>query len=172
MITIPLNHEKMAIIDDVDSGKVANFKWLAVRYNNTWYAKAYTRVGRVGRINGINRLGKMIYLHRLVMGFPKKFIDHIDHDGLNCRKNNLREVTASQSNMNMRMRKGNVSGFRGVTILRDHPRKRPWLAQLKINGETVFRDYFTTAIAGAKAYNKASLKYHGDFGYRNLIPTK
>ena len=170
MIIIPLTQGKQAIIDDADKTKIEGFQWIAVRYYNTWYAKAYTRMGRRGKRNGIRRKGKMIYLHRLIMGFPNNHVDHKDHNGLNCQRENLREVTPSQSNMNMRMRKGNISGFRGVTILKDHRRMCPWLAQLKINGKTVFRGYFKTAIDGAKAYNKASLKYHGEFGYRNFIP--
>lgn len=170
MVIIQLTKGLSAIIDDVDAEKVKNFSWIAHKGKHTWYARAWVRVGRAGIKHGIVRGGKFIYLHRLIMGFPDgKQVDHKDRDGLNCRRENLREATQNQNMQNMRMRTSNKSGFRGVCFKKGNI-TRPWIAQIR-NGKTnVCIGRFSTAKEAAVAYNAASLKIHGEFGYRNLIP--
>jgi hypothetical protein len=76
-------------VDDEDFEMLNQFKWFALisKRNN---------FGRVCRME--NR--KKIYMHRQIMGFPIKKCDHIDGNGFNNQRSNLREVTDSQSMLN------------------------------------------------------------------------
>jgi hypothetical protein len=61
--------------------------------------------------------GKMKLLHRWILDTPDGIkIDHIDRDGLNNRKLNLRHATHSQNRQNMGAYKCNKTGIRGVTF--------------------------------------------------------
>lgn len=161
MVTIPLTQGKTAIIDDEDADIASRFKWSTHNVNGfNMYATASVPQG--GR-----KFHKKISLHALIMRFPSKDIDHINGNGLDCRKENLREVTHAQNMMN---RKGAIrnskTGFRGVVR---YKRDGNFQAKIKINGKTIHLGYFLTAIEAARAYNVASLKFHGEFGRRNVV---
>ena len=80
---------------------------------------------------------KVTYLHRLVWslsgGIDTREVDHVDTDGLNCRRENLRAATRSQNTRNSRLRRDSTSGFKGVR--RDGNK---WAAGLYFEGETVY----------------------------------
>src|SRR5436305_413040 len=59
--------------------------------------------------------GKTMYLHRVVMNAPDDLeVDHINHNRLDCRKENLRLATCQQNRRNMSRPSHNTSGFKGV----------------------------------------------------------
>jgi hypothetical protein len=89
MKLIPLSQGYFAEIDDDDFEKInAHNWWVHIMRNKYFYAEA--------RING-----KVISMHRFIMNCPKnKQIDHIDHDGLNNQKSNLRICTSRQNQQN------------------------------------------------------------------------
>lgn len=158
MVIIQLTQGKSTIIDDSDTNKVSRYKWYANKVGNTWYAR--TNIRR----------GKTIYLHQLIIKCKKgQEVDHRNHNGLDCRRENLRKVTRSQNTMNHRIHKDNKSGFRGVCFFVGSKRKH-WRATINVNRKQIHVGLFATAIEAARAYNAASIKYHGDFGYRNFIP--
>ena len=100
MKTIPLSQNKFALVDDIDYPRLIHYKW---HYNNgyvkTWYK------------------GRRLRMHRLIMNAkPGQQVDHIDHDKLNNQRFNLRVCTMTQNNRNIRLRKDNVTGYKGVTI--------------------------------------------------------
>jgi hypothetical protein len=163
MIIIPLSQGKSAMIDDDDADMVSRFKW-CIHKNKTCYTEyATASVPQSGKRN------RKIYLHSLIMRFPKNRIDHRDGNGLDCRKHNLREATCSQNAMNQRFRKNNTTGFRGVVFIRDG-RKKPYRVMIRVNRKHIFVGSCETAVEAAKAYNDASHKHHGEYGIRNLIP--
>lgn len=56
-------------------------------------------------------------MHRPVMNArDHEQVDHINHDGLDNRKENLRIVTNSQNGMNRRLTSANTSGYKGVSF--------------------------------------------------------
>jgi hypothetical protein len=106
-------------------------------------------------------------MHREVLGVPPHlFVDHINHNGLDNRKANLRPATKSQNCQNKRLgRKNTSSKYRGVHW---HRRFGKWQASIRVNRKSIHLGYFTDELEAAKAYDRASSKYHGDFGKPNF----
>src|SRR6188768_2332166 len=105
MKEIPLTQGKSVMVDDEDFEFLNQWKWYASKSNNTFYA--HRRVGKHGRF---------VYMHRLILGIdnisPELFPDHMDRNGLNNQRYNLRIATRSDNNSN-RICTGE-SGYLGV----------------------------------------------------------
>ena len=108
MKTIKLTKGKVALVDDEDFENLNKFKWYLYEYRNIQYAVS-------------SLFGKSIRMHRIIMNEdnPKVFIDHIDHDGLNNQKLNLRKCNASENQKNSTRRKNSSSIYLGVQIYKD-----------------------------------------------------
>lgn len=115
----------------------------------------------------VNETLKTGYLHRLIMepGYDME-VDHINHNVLDNRRENLRLCTREQNLMNRRKNKKSSSQFKGVSFYRP---LNKWKAQIKINHKKIHIGYFENEIDAAKAYNKAAILYFGDFAYLNNI---
>ena len=102
------NCNKYTLVDDDDFEILNLFKWRLVVPR-----KCCPRV--MTEIN-INAFTKGILMHRLIMKDPlNKQIDHINHDGLDNRKCNLRICNSSQNNSNRRPSKKGTSKYKGVS---------------------------------------------------------
>jgi hypothetical protein len=100
------------------------------------------------------------FLHRIIMDDPEgQFIDHINRDPLDNRRDNLRIVTRQENNMNLSMKKTNKSGITGVC--RD--KKNKWRAQIKYKNKTIYLGIFEKLEDAGKARKDAEMKYFGDF---------
>jgi len=107
-------------------------------------------------------------MHREVIGPPDHLeVDHINHNGLDNRKANIRPATHTQNNFNRLIikRKGSSSKYRGVSWCK---RKKRWRARICVNGEKKLIEYFKDEIQAAKAYDKAAKKYYGQFACLNF----
>lgn len=152
---VPLTKGHVAVIDATDAASVSQYNWQALVFDHTVYAKRSTRRDENGK-------QKAIFLHRhLLTALEGMEIDHIDNDGLNNRRANLRHVSRSENMMNARMRKSNRSGFKGVFW---HKSTGHWRAKIVRDGIAIELGSFPTAEAGHAAYVEASKKYHGEFG--------
>jgi len=106
-------------------------------------------------------------MHQLILGFPKKDIDHRNGNGLDNRRKNLRKIaTSSQNKMNCGMYSNNTSGYKGVHYYYTH---KKWGAQIYSNKKCYFLGLFETAKDAGIAYNIAAIKYHGEFARLNQI---
>lgn len=142
------------IFDDDDYQKIKDYKWHIVKIGFCFYAESCIGV-------------KRIRMHRLITNAEiGQIIDHIDHDGLNNSKSNLRVVSKSQNSMNQRKRINNKSGFRGVYI---HKQINKFHAQIKTNGKRVSLGLFDKAVDAAIAYNKAAVMYYKEYACLNVI---
>lgn len=154
MKEIQLTQGKITLVDDEDYERVSQYKWFAHKENIRFYAW--------GRINK-----KIIKLHRFIMNIhnPKILVDHINGNGLDNRKENLRFCSASQNNFNRKPIK-NISGYKGV---RKELKSKNWSARIYMNYKEKYLGSFITKEDAAKAYNEAAIKYFGEFANLNII---
>lgn len=112
-VRIPLSKGKIALLDDADAALVAGYRWCATdQGGGRWYAVAH-----VPRSGASGHGGRTIYMHRLIFGDAVKGlqVDHIDHDGLNNRRRNLRVVTQHGNMQNRRgANRNSGTGHRNV----------------------------------------------------------
>lgn len=106
-------------------------------------------------------------MHRLLMTSPTgTMVDHINGNGLDNRKENLRVVTNSQNLMNRGKNKNNTSGYKGV--LWDKVRNK-WIALIGFNNKNIYLGRFFTKNEAAFAYNAKAEELFGEFAQINII---
>lgn len=158
MKKIPLTQGLHALVDDEDLERVSRYRWRAVKPYRIFYAK-----------RDIQQDGQRTaeYLHRLVMeARPDQAIDHINSDGLDNRRSNLRFATQSQNNMNSRKsKKVKTSQFKGVHW---YKRDRKWVAKIMKNEKTIYLGCFTSEQKAALAYDQAAQELFGEFARPNF----
>jgi hypothetical protein len=155
MKPIKLTQGLSALVDDDDFDSLNKHRWHAHRCKKTFYAERKIKQSTTG-------------MHRVIMETPGGMeIDHIDGNGLNNQKSNLRHCTHSQNNMNGRKHKSNTTEFKGVFMQK---RTRKWKAQIGYNHATKYLGCYDTAIEAAIAYNNAAVKYFGEFAKLNQVP--
>ena len=154
MKEIKLNKGFTTQVDNEDYEYLNQFKWYARKDKTTFY------VERNKTKKDPNRELKM---SRLIMKpFKSLEIDHIDRNGMNNQKNNLRVCNRTQ---NMRNRKSwSSSGYLGVHINKE----KYILAHIRIDGKCIHLGTFKTKIEAAKAYDIAAIKYFGEFANLNF----
>jgi hypothetical protein len=152
---ISLNKGYRAMVDDEDYDRVMKYRW-KVHINIQRPSCIYART---------NISNRTVILHRFIMSPTKEItIDHIDHNGLNCQKSNLRFATKTQQNFNRK--RSNSHGYKGITRVTNQPNK--WQVQLVENGNVHYGGVYKTMIDAAKAYDEMAKKYHGDFAILNF----
>jgi hypothetical protein len=158
--TIPLTKGKFAIVDPEDYDRLRKDKWYAHDSKHTFYAvKSLT--------NGKTLPRRNMYMHHLLIDIPPgMFPDHINHNGLDNRKANIRPATHTQNVWHRRKFKvQSRSRFKGVDWAKDMKR---WRARIRVNGKRIYLGSFTDETDAAKAYDRAAKKYHGQFAVLNF----
>jgi hypothetical protein len=147
---IPLTQGKFAIVDDDDFDRLVGATWRAQKNYSTWYA-----------VSNINNF----YMHRLVCNAAQSLVvDHINGNGLDNRKENLRAVSLALNNLNSKMNRNNTSGYRGVVL---DKRTGKWSAQLQLcqkgKKQRIFIGTFPTPEDAHQAYQEEIFKRYGVF---------
>lgn len=143
MATIKLTRGQTAVLDDIDAALVSGRSWQASprRDGKGWYA-----VARGG-----------VRMHRLLTGaLPGEIVDHIDGDGLNNRRGNLRVGTQSQNCVNRKTTPGPF--MRGARL-----KKGRWHAYIKYRGRHRSLGGFDSEAEAHQAYLAEAKKLHGDW---------
>jgi hypothetical protein len=105
-------------------------------------------------------------LHRIILDAPKGTdVDHINGNGLDNRRCNLRLATRSQNHANRFKKPGTTSRFKGVRFERNR-----WHAQIRVQYKKTYLGSFRDEIDAALAYNAAALEAFGEFARINTIP--
>jgi len=150
---IPLTQRKFAIADADDYQRLAKHKWHCRKAKNNFYA--FRRKDR-----------NKVAMHREILKAPKGMVvDHIDGNGLNNRKSNLRLCTASQNARNRRPNRVSSSKYKGVSL---HKRDKKWDVQIICNGKRTRIGRFDNEIEAALAYDRKAEELFGEFAYLNF----
>lgn len=155
-IEIRLLHGAVALVDDEDAELVAPYKWRESRGGRSVYAATTVIVPGKGP--------RVLHMHRLICApGPGLFTDHINHDGLDNRRANLRACTPAQNSANWAHQPG-ACPYRGV-----NPQTRGgWIARIAVSGTRLYLGSFAEPLSAARAYDAAALKHHGDFAILNF----
>lgn len=163
MKTIAITRGRVSLVDDEDYEMLAKFHWYAKPSGKTCYAsRGYWKNGRV--------LSKT--MHHQILGTPQSgyVVDHIDRNGLNNQRVNLRLVTYGQSCTNRDGFKSakTTSSYKGVSLRRDAKSRPVWRARFanKSIGQ------FQTELGAAMAYNARVYRVAGEHACLNSIHEK
>lgn len=148
MKKIPLTQGQFALVDDKDYLGLSKFKWCANKDKNTFYVRR-------------KKEGRVIRMHREILSAPPSMhVDHIDGNGLNNQRNNIRLCTSQENARNRRVGHKSISEYKGVAW--SHA-SRKWAAHIKVHGKQVHLGYFFCLMKAVKAYSVAAKKYYGEF---------
>lgn len=152
--SIALSKGLYALVDAEDLDLVSSFRWHAKHSKGNWYAS--TRID-----------GDTVFMHNLILGWRKGFeVDHVDRNGLNNLKSNLRHSTLSQNRANVSLRKDNNTGFKGVSF---NKAAKKWIAYINKDKKRKHLGFYITAKEAARAYNIAAFELFGEFAWLNPI---
>lgn len=148
-----INTSEFTLVGDDDYEKLFYIRRSKQKGKRTLYAR---------KSNG----GKL--MHRVILDInnPKVQVDHIDGNGLNNQKNNLRLASNQQNSFNQIKQLNRSSQFKGVSW---EKQRKKWEAYIKINKRKLFLGYFFQEKDAAKAYNKKALELFGEFAKLNNI---
>lgn len=164
-----IDTEDLLRLDKEMPKKTAKGKWAVMlsrhgHRQDIFYAKINILHPEGGFKKGKQRT-TTIRLHRAILSPPKeKIIDHIDHNGLNNKRSNLRICTVTQNAANRRKGKGS-SIFKGVYWYKRH---QMWQARIRHKGKALHLGYFNDEPEAAKAYDKAAKEFWGEFAKLNF----
>jgi hypothetical protein len=150
---IPLTQGKVALIDDEDYEKLKNYKFYAHTDCYNWYCECKIK----------RRQTKM---HRLILN-PKnnEQVDHINGNGLDNRRCNLRIATQSQNRANSKKQRNTPSKYKGAYW--KEPNKK-WQSMIQKNEKIYYLGLFEKEEDAAKAYDKAAKELFGEFARLNF----
>lgn len=160
MKLIPLTKGQFAQVDDEDFDYLNQFKWRCV--NNYAVREDYAHIKKGGN-------GKTVStsIHREILkAADGQIIDHIDRNGLNCQKSNLRFANRSQNGANRKSTAGSTSKYLGVHFDKWSGK---WRAAITYNKKCLNLGRFNCEVEAAKKYNEAAIEYHGEFANLNNV---
>lgn len=163
MREIPLRgkyRDLVVVIDDEDYERVAQHRWLFGRVSAS---KDIVYARRMWREDGRWR---QQYLHAFLTGWP--LVDHINHNGLDNRRENLRAATHAENMRHARKRRTHKgvpcsSLFKGVARS-----KTRWQAQITVDKRGINLGRYVEEVDAARAYDLAALQYFGEFAVLNF----
>ena len=152
---IPLTRGYVALIDEVDFELVSKYSWQAFVKKHTVYAltSIFPKKGMGGR--------RGLRMHRLIMDAPGgQWVDHINGNGLDNRRSNLRFCTPSENTINSGMRRDNTSGVKGVLWVKRFNR---WYAVISKDKVHIHLGSFRDKSDAIAARKRGEIKYFGEF---------
>ena len=163
MKRIPLSQGLYAIVSERDHNYLNRWKWTAWCCGNVRYA--YRKTSRTRR-------QRNVFMHSAVAarkGLSEGRVDHVDGNGLNNCRSNLRCATQSQNGMNRCKPRTNRSGYKGVSQTTHSNR---WRARIGAGGKEKQLGTFDTPRQAARAYDNAAAMLHGSFARLNFSRSK
>lgn len=142
-------------VDDGDADVVTAHSWhIDKESDRLFYARSSIK---------INGVWVSKFMHNLLTGWSR--VDHVDHNGLNNCRFNLRETNCSLNGANRRSNQGSSSKFKGVTW---NKQKKKWMAAIKTGGVSMYLGYFTDPVNAAHVYDTAAMELFGEHAGLNF----
>lgn len=159
MKLIPLTRGYSAMVDDSDYEWLSQWKWRAVVAPHTVYAQREVRI--VGTRYSLQ-------MHRAILNPPdgKTHVDHIDGNGLNNCRENMRLCSQAENSRNRKSVRGSSSRFNGVYYAE---KSKKWHAAIRINGSQKHLGCFEKEVNAAAAYNYAAKICYGSYAKLNEV---
>lgn len=158
---IELTQGYVALVDDTDFEQLNQFNWFIQKGYKTNYAVRHT-----SRATG----HKTIYMHREIMNAPGGLqVDHVDRDGLNNQRMNLRLCSNAENHFNQIKQQNRTSQYKGVYL---HTRGTRWVARIKVKGKHYHLACFKDEVEAARCYDEAAIKHFGKFARLNFPARK
>jgi hypothetical protein len=149
---LPLSQGDWASVDLIDAARSAEHKW-SLKIKGSVYDKKYAY-----------RTGGQ-HLHQFIVA-EKGLVDHIDGDGLNNRRNNLRFATSKENGRNLsKWKTKTTSAFKGVSFRKS---SNSWRAYVYTDGRQTHLGMFETEELAARAYDKKCVELFGEFARPNF----
>ena len=160
MKEIKLTRGCVAFVDNKDYLELNKYNWFAQLGGRTPYAvRASTRLEKKAGF------GNAIRMHRQILGLgykDKSCVDHINHNGLDNRRKNIRICTYSQNGMNrLKQQKTATSKFKGTTLTKSGK----WQSSIVINKKPFYLGRYDTELEAANAYAIKAKELFGNFNY-------
>ena len=157
MRKIKLTKGKYTLVDDSDYQSLNKHKWYAWTPNQRDFYAIRDKMANRKRIQ--------IRMSRFLINAEKgQIVDHINHNTLDNRKNNLRICNRKENAQNMKKPSSNKSGYKGVSWFKT---RNKWRVAIVFNGKQIHAGYFENILDAAKAYNAAATKFFGKFAHIN-----
>lgn len=154
---INLTKNKVTIVDLEDLEKVIGY---------SWYSR---KSGRANIYYADHKTTKVISMHRLIMNAKKgEHVDHINHDGLDNRKCNLRICTNKQNSLNARKVGTFTSIYKGVCKSINMDKIVRWKAQIQLDGKQINLGKYLTEREAAIVYDYYARKHFKEFALTNF----
>jgi hypothetical protein len=149
--------EYSVLVSEMDFAELNKYKWQVIKESNHLY---------VARCEYKNGSRKWYRMHRQILGLtnPKRFVDHKNHNGLDNRRENIRECSPAENSRNLKARR---SGLKGVSVVHRKKFKR-YEALIKVDGKRKLLGMFETELEAGTVYDFYATLYHGDFACLNF----
>lgn len=155
---LALRNGGVTLVDADDYDWLNKFKWqMLTTPQGRHYVQRSVKVA--GKVHSQ-------FLHRLIMDAPKGMVvDHVNNDGLDNRRSNLRVTTQSRNLMKQTPRKTSTSQYRGVSLYKYTGR---WTAKARVDGREYPLGYFGTEEEAARAYDRLVYDLTHDLAFLNF----
>lgn len=159
-IELDLTQNQTCLIDACDYDLVKDYRWYYRKPKKANSGYVLTSIPNNGK-------RKTLQIHRLIMNCTdrKMQIDHINHNGTDNRRSNLRICTNQENIMNTSKHKDNTSNYKGVSF---HKQANKYRAEITFNKKRIHLGLFEDVISAAHAYDNKALELYGEFANLNF----
>lgn len=157
---------KTIYYDEQDAELINKYHWMIAKgKKDVFYARGY-----IGKKDGGLGVHEKTRMHRLIMNCPNDLqVDHINGNGLDNRRENLRVATNAQNCRNKKEHIDSLTGYKGITFIK---KKKLYYARIRVDGKLISLGRSKDLKSAVIRYNEAAIKYFGEFAYLNEIPNE